>query len=117
MQYGKKNYDPKSYVYAKDPNTFMNLKDFIKVSKVARYSSKKGKYVSDTFSTNKLGTYKITYTVTAPYGKSDQGSFKFCRQRQLWVIVDCPFFRSNRNDLFRRLIRGVFIFTAKVNIK
>lgn len=76
VQYGKKNYDPKSYVYAEDPNTFMNLKGFIKVSKVERYSSKKGKYVSDTFSTNKLGTYKITYTVTAPYGKSASTTLK-----------------------------------------
>ncbi len=76
VQYGKKNYNLKSYVYAKDPNTFMNLKDDIKVSKVERYSSKKGGYVKEKFSINKLGTYKVTYKVTAPYGKSASTTVK-----------------------------------------
>lgn len=76
VQYGKKNYNLKSYVYAKDPNTFMNLKDDIKVSRVERYSSKKGGYVKEKFSINKLGTYKVTYKVTAPYGKSASTTVK-----------------------------------------
>ena len=72
VQYGAK-YDLKSYVNAKDPNTFMRLKDSIKVSKVQKWSSAKGKYVSAGFSTKKLGTYKVTYTVNDPYsGKASK---------------------------------------------
>lgn len=72
VQYGSK-YDLKSYVNAKDPNTFMKLKDRIKVSKVRKWSSAKGRYVSARFSTKKLGTYKVTYTVNDPYsGKASK---------------------------------------------
>lgn len=69
VQYGSK-YNLKDYVYAKDPNTFMNLKSRLKVSRVQRYSTEKKKYVSASFSTKKLGTYKVTYSVKAPYGKT-----------------------------------------------
>ena len=69
VQYGSK-YDLKSYVNAKDPNTFMNLKSRIKVSKVQKYSSTKKKYVKASFTTKSLGTYKVTYTVNDPYSKS-----------------------------------------------
>ncbi len=74
-QYGSK-YDLKSYVNAKDPNTFMNLKSRIKVSKVLKYSSAKKKYVKGTFSTKSLGTYKVTYTVNDPYSKSASKTIK-----------------------------------------
>lgn len=76
IQYGRKNYDLKNYVKAKDPNTFMNLKKYIKVTKVQRYDAKKGRYVTAKFSTGKLCTYKVTYTVTAPYGKSASTTVK-----------------------------------------
>lgn len=66
VQYGTK-YDLKSYVSAKDPNTFMSLKSLVKVSKVQKWSSSKKKYVSASFSTKKLGTYKVTYSVRDPY--------------------------------------------------
>lgn len=75
VQYGS-NYNLKSYVYAKDPNTFMSLKDYIKVSKVQRYSSSKARYESTSFSTKKLGTYKVTYYVKDPYGKSASTTLK-----------------------------------------
>lgn len=75
VQYGSK-YDLKSYVNAKDPNTFMNLKSRIKVSKVQKYSSTKGKYVKASFSTKSLGTYKVTYTVNDPYSKSASKTIK-----------------------------------------
>ncbi|MGC2873943.1 L,D-transpeptidase [Ihubacter sp. mB4P-1] len=72
VQYGSA-YKLKNYVNAKDPNTSMNLKDRIKVSKVRKWSSAKKRYVSARFSTKKLGTYKITYTVNDPYsGKASQ---------------------------------------------
>ncbi len=48
VQYGSK-YDLKSYVNAKDPNTFMNLKSRIKVSKVQKYSSTKKKICEGVF--------------------------------------------------------------------
>lgn len=75
VQYGSK-YDLKSYVNAKDPNTFMNLKSRIKVSKVQKYSSTKRKYVNASFTTKSLGTYKVTYTVNDPYSKSASKTVK-----------------------------------------
>lgn len=75
VQYGSK-YDLKSYVNAKDPNTFMNLKSRIKVSKVLKYSSAKKKYLKASFSTKSLGTYKVTYTVNDPYSKSASKTIK-----------------------------------------
>lgn len=72
VQYGS-SYNLKSYVSAKDPNTFMSLTSSIKVSKVQKWSSSKGKYVSASFSTKKLGTYKVTYSVNDPYsGKASK---------------------------------------------
>jgi len=72
VQYGS-TYKLKSYVTAKDPNSFMKLTDKLKVSKVQRYSTEKKKYVSAKFSTKKLGTYKVTYYVNDPYsGKTSK---------------------------------------------
>lgn len=72
VQYGS-TYNLKSWVSAKDPNTFMSLKDRLKVSKVQKWSSSKGRYVSASFSTKKLGTYKVTYSVNDPYsGKASR---------------------------------------------
>lgn len=75
VQYGS-NYDLKSYINAKDPNTFMNLKSRIKVSKVLKYSSGKKKYLKASFSTKSLGTYKVTYTVNDPYSRSASKTIK-----------------------------------------
>ncbi len=75
VQYGSK-YNLKDYVYAKDPNTFMNLKSYLKVSKVQRFSVEKNKYVTADFSVNKLGTYKVTYSVKDPYGRSASKTIK-----------------------------------------
>ncbi len=75
VQYGS-NYNLKDYVYAKDPNTFMNLKSYLKVSRVQRFSVEKNKYVAADFSTKKLGTYKVTYSVKDPYGKSASKTVK-----------------------------------------
>lgn len=75
VQYGS-SYNLKSYVNAKDPNTFMNLKSRIKVSKVQKYSPSKKKYVSASFSTKSLGTYKVTYRVDDPYSKSASKTIK-----------------------------------------
>lgn len=72
VQYGS-TYNLKSYVTAKDPNTYMKLTSLLKVSKVQKYSSSKGKYVSAKFSTKSLGTYKVTYSVNDPYsGKASK---------------------------------------------
>lgn len=75
VQY-KSSYDLKSYVNAKDPNTFMNLKSRIKVSKVEKYSSSKKKYEKATFSTGKKGTYRVTYTVKDPYSGTASKTLK-----------------------------------------
>lgn len=75
VQYAK-TYSLKSYVYAKDPNTFMNLTDYIKVSKVQKYSSTKKRYLTASFSTKKLGTYKVSYYVKDPYGRSASKTIK-----------------------------------------
>lgn len=66
VQYGS-TYNLKSKVTAKDPNTFMSLTDRLMVSKVRKWSSSKKCYVKASFSTKKLGTYKITYKVNDPY--------------------------------------------------
>lgn len=76
VQYGRTDYKLKDYVSAKDPNTFQNLKDRLTVSKVRRYSSAKGGYVSSKFSTKTLGTYQVTYSVKAPYGKKTSKTIK-----------------------------------------
>ena len=75
VQYGSK-YDLKSYVNAKDPNTFMNLKSRIRVSKVLKYVPSKKRYVKAAFSTKALGTYKVTYRVDDPYGRSASAAIK-----------------------------------------
>ena len=66
VEYGS-SYRLKSYVTAKDPNTFMNLTDILKVSMIKKYNSKTGEYVKSTFSTKKIGTYRITYKVDDKY--------------------------------------------------
>ncbi len=76
VQYGRTDYKLKGYIGAKDPATNQNLKDRIKVSKVLRYSSKKKGYVKSSFSTKKLGTYKVTYSVKAPYSKTAYKTLK-----------------------------------------
>ena len=75
VQYGS-TYYIKDYVNAKDPNTFQNLKDKIKVSKIQRYSVSKGKYINADFSTRTLGTYKVTYSAKAPLGKTAYKTIK-----------------------------------------
>lgn len=66
IKYGS-SYKLKSNVTAIDPNTFMDLTSKIKVSSIKKYSTTKKEYVDATFSTKKLGTYKITYKVFDKY--------------------------------------------------
>ncbi len=60
-------YNLKEYVSAKDPNTYMNLTDLIKVNKVTKYSEEAGKYIKAKFSTDTEGTYKVRYKVKDKY--------------------------------------------------
>lgn len=69
-------YHLKNYVRAKDPNTFQDLTSRVKVYKTYRYNSAKGKYVTAKFSTKTPGTYKVTYSVKAPYGKTAYKTIK-----------------------------------------
>lgn len=72
IPYGSK-YSLTSGVAAQDPNTFMNLDELITVSKVKKWSADEQRYIADTFSTKKPGTYKVTYTVNDPYsGRSSR---------------------------------------------
>lgn len=75
VQYGSK-YNLMSYVHAKDPNTFMDLTSRLNVSKVEKYSSAKNAYVKSSFSTEKLGTYRITYKVDDPYSGKASATLK-----------------------------------------
>lgn len=70
VQYGRTDYSLKAYVSAEDPTTFQNLKNKLQVSSVKRYSVSKGRYVTAPFSTKVLGTYKVTYSAKAVYGKT-----------------------------------------------
>ena len=76
VQYGS-NYKLKSKVTVKDPNTFMNITKYLKVSAVYKYSTAKGMYVRvSKFSTKSLGKYKIKYYVNDPYGSSKTKYYK-----------------------------------------
>ncbi len=60
-------YDLKQYVSAKDPNTYMNLTNLIKVNKVTKYIEETDEFVKTEFSTNTAGTYKVQYKVKDKY--------------------------------------------------
>ena len=67
----------KKYVTAKDPNTYMDLTDLIKVNKVTRYSKTSGKYVKVSgFSTKSEGTYKVQYKVKDKYSGTTYKTIK-----------------------------------------
>lgn len=70
-------YSLKKYVTAKDPNTYMDLTDLIKVNKVTRYSKTSGKYVKVSgFSTKSEGTYKVQYKVKDKYSGTTYKTIK-----------------------------------------
>jgi hypothetical protein len=77
VQYGK-SYSLKSKVYAKDPNSFMSLTRYLKVTGLYKYSTSKEKYVKiSRLNTKSLGTYRVKYYVNDPYGKTKVLSYKF----------------------------------------
>lgn len=68
VEYGKK-YSLKAGVTAKNLNAYQNLTSNVKVASVYKYNSSKKKYVKSSFSTKKLGTYKIIYKCYDKYCK------------------------------------------------
>lgn len=69
-------YSLKKYVTAKDPNTYMDLTDLIKVNKVKKYSEETGIYVKSSFSTKSEGTYKVQYKVKDKYSGTTYKTIK-----------------------------------------
>ncbi len=70
------SYNLKAGMIATDPNTFQNISGRITVAGVKRYSSEKKAYVKASFSTSKLGTYKVTYKVQHPYSGTSTKTIK-----------------------------------------
>lgn len=75
VQYGK-SYSLKSKVSVKDPNALQNITSRLKVSSVYKWNSSSKKWVKSSFSTKKLGTYKIVYYVNDPYSTKASKAFK-----------------------------------------
>ncbi len=69
-------YSLKKYVTAKDPNTYMDLTDLIKVNKVTKYSEETGIYVKSSFSTKSERTYKVQYKVKDKYSGTTYKTIK-----------------------------------------
>ena len=69
-------YTLKKYVTAKDPNTYMNLTDLIKVNRVTKYSEETGTYIKSSFSTKSEGTYKVRYKVKDKYSGTTYKTIK-----------------------------------------
>ena len=73
-------YSLKSGVTAKDPNSHMNLTNYVKITKVqmkAAGSSAYKKISTSAFSTKNAGTYVVTYYVNDPWGRSNSVNFRF----------------------------------------
>lgn len=75
VQYGK-SYNLKSKVTVKDPNALMNITSRLKVKAVYKWNSSSRKWAKASFSTKKLGTYKIRYYVNDPYSTKASRTFK-----------------------------------------
>ena len=69
-------YTLKKYVTAKDPNTYMNLTDLIKVNRVTKYSEETGTYIKSSFSTKSEETYKVRYKVKDKYSGTTYKTIK-----------------------------------------
>ena len=69
-------YKLKAGVTAIDPNTFQNLTGLVTVSKVRWYDEAKKVYVKKSFSTKRLGLYKVTYKVKYKYGGTSTKTLK-----------------------------------------
>ena len=74
VQYGN-TYTLKKYVTARNVNAYQELTPYIKVSSVKKWNGKS--WVKTTFSTKRLGTYRITYKVYSKYcGGTSYKSFR-----------------------------------------
>lgn len=74
------SYSLKSGVTAKDPNSFMSLTNYVKITKLqmkAAGSSAYKKISTSAFSTKNAGTYVVTYYVNDPWGRSNSVNFRF----------------------------------------
>ena len=80
------SYALKSGVTAKDPNTFQDLTNLITVYDVKWYSKEKGAYIDKSFSTSRLGTYRVTYRVKYTYG----GTTKKTVTIRVANLIDTP---------------------------
>ncbi len=74
------SYKLTSGVSAKDPNSFMSLTKYVKISKLKMKAAGASSYKTiktSAFSTKNAGTYKVTYSVNDPWGRSTTKTFKF----------------------------------------
>lgn len=69
-------YSLKKYVTAKDPNTYMDLTNLIKVNKVTKYSEETQSYKKASFSTKTAGKYKVQYKVKDKYSGTSYKTIK-----------------------------------------
>ncbi|MDY4049892.1 L,D-transpeptidase [Eubacterium pyruvativorans] len=75
VNYGSR-YNLKTGVTAKDPNSFMDLTKYLKITGKYQWKNHSWKKVSG-ISTKNLGAYKVTYYVNDPWGRSASKSFRF----------------------------------------
>ena len=75
VNYGS-SYDLKAGVTAKDPNSFMDLTKYLKITGKYQWKNQAWTKISS-ISTKNTGAYKVTYYVNDPWGRSASKSFRF----------------------------------------